>query len=58
MAAVRHDDRLVVNSRGGPSDRQLDDLEAAIGDVDYPIGHNLIRKFTISSDTSNVRRLA
>lgn len=42
IAAVRHDDRSVLNTRGEPSVRQLDNLEAAIGDVDHPIGHNFL----------------
>ncbi|MDM7933742.1 RecQ family ATP-dependent DNA helicase [Tabrizicola sp.] len=42
LAAVRHDDRPVLNTRGEPTARQLDDLEAAIGDVDHPIGHNFL----------------
>lgn len=42
MVAVRHDDRSVLNTRGEPTAGQLDDLEAAIGDVDHPIGHNFL----------------
>ncbi len=42
MAAVRHDDRRVLNTRGELTVRQLDDLEAGIGDVDHPIGHNFL----------------
>jgi ATP-dependent DNA helicase RecQ len=42
LAAVRHDDRPILNTRGEPTARQLDDLEAAIGDVDHPIGHNFL----------------
>lgn len=42
LAAVRHDDRTVLNTRGEPTARQLDDLEAAIGDVNHPIGHNFL----------------
>ncbi len=42
MAAVRHDDCRVLITHGEPSVRQLDDLEAAISDVDHPIGHNFL----------------
>jgi len=43
MAAVRHDDRLAIIARGTPTARQLDELEAAIGDVEHTIGHNFLR---------------
>lgn len=42
IAAVRHDGRLVINARGPQAARPLDALEAAIGDVDHPIGHNFL----------------
>lgn len=42
MAAVRYDGRTVLNTRGTPTDRQLDELEASIEAMDHPIGHNFL----------------
>lgn len=43
IAAVCHDDRPAINTRGMPTARQLDELEAAVRDVEHPIGHNFLQ---------------
>lgn len=42
IAAVRHDDRPALKSTGRLTGPFLDDLETQIGDVAYPIGHNIL----------------
>ncbi|WP_237273772.1 RecQ family ATP-dependent DNA helicase [Sulfitobacter sp. M22] len=42
MAAVRHDERPALRANGVLSDSLLDQLEAQLGDVAYPIGHNFL----------------
>ncbi|SDI73272.1 ATP-dependent DNA helicase RecQ [Salipiger marinus] len=42
IAAVRHDDRPALKSTGHLTGPFLDDLETQIGDVAYPIGHNIL----------------
>ena len=42
IAAVRADDRPALKAMGGISDEFLDQLEAQIGDVAHPIGHNFL----------------
>lgn len=42
IAAVRHDDRPALRSAVRPTEQFLDALEAQIGDVAHPIGHNFL----------------
>ena len=42
IAAVHHDDRPALKCAGRPTEQFLDALEAQIGDVAHPIGHNFL----------------
>lgn len=43
IAAVRGDERPVLKSMEGISEEFLDQLEAQVGDVGHPIGHNFLK---------------
>lgn len=43
LAAVRHQDPVVIRSRGGDLEAALDQLEAWLTTADHLVGHNILR---------------